>query len=444
MPSIPFYNGQVVTPPDYRFPISVGHAMTGPLVAALPPPPVAMTYYGYERSSSGASSTAAETTATLPLPLYYKDMGYNVNYPFKPFKKSPAQTQPIPSYSSNGTTFYLSNVPLNNVAAPIVANGDVAKPQTPQVQITGGVASNLDYNIKDMAEFLSNMAYGIMDTSGLDREPEFMTSFSSFVNQVLTATRLPRETVILALVYLSKRWALNGLPNVRADSSASYRMLVVALLLANKFHDDNTFTNKSWFEATGIPISQLTACEAAWLKEIKWSLHLHEKDFKGWEKWNDCWKLFVSPKYHQPMPKSAGRLSFPVPSYRVTQSPKSSSPKRSTYTIPKWYEAANQQFHRSSVPPQMQQPISAPPPPSGPPPYAPMAMMPEAPFVSYFQQSFAVDGGHHHQPQHHLASKPIGHQSYYVSAYNNMATCNCNVCSFDARQNWYMGGVVAC
>jgi Cyclin, N-terminal domain len=469
MPSIPFYNGQVVTPPDYRYPMSGGHhhPQAGHVVSLPPvaPGPLGLGFYG---GFEGHPVTAPGVSSIPPPPApYFEDMNYNMNYPFRPLKPAVPSYQQPPSYSSNGTTFYLSSgvqQPGSNKAQVRLAHHqlqsqlqppqphNVPPPPAPhppaaaQQQITGGVAANLDYNIEDMAEFLSTMAHGIMDTSGMERDPEFIKSFCSFVNQVLTATRLPRETVILALVYLSKRWALGSVPNVRADSSAAYHMLVVALVLANKFHDDNTFTNKSWFEATGIPIAQITSCEAAWLKEIKWSLHVHEKDFKGWEKWNDCWNLFVSPEYQQQAsPKSMGRLSFPTPPHGVAlQSPKSSSPKRSSYTIPKWYEAAHQQYggpvHRlesASIPQHL------PPPP----PYAPVALMPEPSFVSYFQQSFAVDNGDmKSHPRHrvHGHVEPMSHQSYYVSAYNNMATCNCSVCSFDSRSNWFMGSVAAC
>ncbi|KAG5366779.1 PHO85 cyclin CLG1 [Yarrowia sp. B02] len=273
----------------------------------------------------------------------------------------------------------------------------------PQPAVTGGVSATLDYEIKDMAEFLTSMALGIMKPNSEVAHD----AFKAFASQVLSATRLPRATVVLSLVYLSKRWAMKDLELGHEKSSGYiYRMSVVSLLLANKFHDDNTFTNRSWSQATGIAVGELTSLEADWLQKIAWSLHLDQQDLKGWHRWNDCWNYWVanSPKSsaassplvsvsasevsttntspHASSPVSPVSLSKPKVGSVVM-----SSPTRPFYTVPSWYN----QGSTSVCAPQHH-------------PHAP------ATFTSYFQQSFASVGPPVQPPMQAPSIPPVHHQ----------------------------------
>lgn len=295
------------------------------------------------------------------------------------------------------------------------------------------MAAHLDYSINEMASFLSTMACGIMAPNST---PAQFSGFSEFVARVLTATRLPRATIVLSLVYLSKRWALGNVPCIDPRSESSrrplYVMLVVALLLANKFHDDNTFTNKSWFDATGIPIADITTTEAAWLCMIKWSLHLNDKDLKGWDKWNHCWNVYAhgqdpaatssSATESSPVspPSSVRSASSSLSSNAPTMSPQSSisSPSRPSYTVPRWYEIASRTEATGRRYPHLHYPH---------------------PQHQQHQQ--------HHVPHDHWTN------SYYVSAYNQQATCTCNMCSFEpvsrrpaplVNVGWAASSVAAC
>ncbi|EEB06669.2 cyclin Clg1, partial [Schizosaccharomyces japonicus yFS275] len=152
----------------------------------------------------------------------------------------------------------------------------------------GGIASKLDYKMSDMVEYMSIMTCKLYarfltnaNMSALaDSLPSFVFSFRKFVLQVLTSTRLPCATCLLALSYLSNR-----LDSVSQDpamvarwtqenpSYQLYALLTVALVLANKFLDDNTFTNQSWSQVSGLPCSVVNKLEREWLASISWSLN---------------------------------------------------------------------------------------------------------------------------------------------------------------------------
>lgn len=422
MPSLPYYNGQMVTPPEYS---------VAPIHQPYHQAPVQNTQ-GY----------------SLPPPYHAINTNQQPQQQQMPVSRSQLfDNNSAAAYSQNGTTFYLppSAVPLDQMshhaqpqhslmpAPPHLLHPMPPPPPPPHLamppppphhhhpyqppppphmmmpppapvapattKVTGGVSATLDYSIEEMGRFLSTMSCGIMLPSETLPASSFQT-YNKFVTQLLTATRLPSATVILSLVYLSRRWVLGNLPSTTTDNNVIYRMLVVSLLLANKFHDDNTFTNKSWYEATGIAVSELTRIEMDWLREIKWDLHLNDQDQKGWDKWNDCWLVFSKKKADPTGPQS---MVSPVsPTSPVVESDYSGSvsPNRPGYTIPRWYEMANNHHHTAATVNNRGGGGG-----SG--------------FSSFFQQSFANDTHKDHQG------------SYYVSAYNNMATCNCSMCVFE-------------
>ncbi|KAI5795430.1 hypothetical protein DFH27DRAFT_484386 [Peziza echinospora] len=147
----------------------------------------------------------------------------------------------------------------------------------------GGVSAHLDYEMEDMAEFVATIAQNIVQPNMSMPAP-----FRKFVSQILSSTRLPSSTILLGLEYLSKR--MKGLANTHRSSGHVYRMLTIALLLASKFLDDNTFQNKSWAEVTGLPVAELNTLELEWLGEIDWNLHVDPTGKKGFEIWRQTWE----------------------------------------------------------------------------------------------------------------------------------------------------------
>lgn len=430
---MPAYYPHVVTPPNYL----VNDAYQVPI-------PHYNTY-------AAPFPYAPAHGAIYQQPQYYMpEVDYGTTYYGKPRSVSSSSARGVGSYSSNGTTFFMPNIPVDH-------GGFISKqhqqhqqqqhhyPQQQQPQsenVTGGVSATLDYDIEEMAEFVSNMALGIMrpnSTSMKSDRPSqnFLEAFRKFTCQVLTATRMPKATVILALVYLSKRWALGNIPSTTSNVHSSYKMLVVALLLANKFHDDNTFTNNSWHEATGVPVRDLSLIECDWLKAIQWSLHLNQTERKGWEKWNDCWEYWVNTRKPASRYPSVSQTRYPlspagsdtavVSTEKVCQLLSSPAP---SYTVPKWFVNSHTDPLRASRSSSLDSLHSV---------QAPINTSDQ--FVSYFQQSFAGN-----RPYDDERAYPHHSSSFYVPSFGT-AACNCNYCSFDAvptMSKWYNGTATVC
>lgn len=351
--------------------------------------------------------------------------------PAVPMTRSESQWEAYPTssweaYRSHGTTYY--NAPRLPAVAPVLA--PAAPPTLPSLRPApavaaappvGGVSATLDYDLDTMADFLATMATGVVLPAG---SAPVTAGFVKFVHQVLTATRLPKATIVLALVYLSQRCAdpaayrsvlascerepatastpaaTLGVAAATSADEAARVLLVVALLLANKFQDDNTFTNRSWGEATGLRVAVITREECNWLRAVKWSLHLVASDLRGWDKWCHCWDVYCQSK-------TAGRRSEPASpcspvgstgsasSRRPLSSAAYYSPMRASYTAPGWYAS----------PPELPRPDTT---------ASAASAAPSAPFASYFQQQFLVPPQLQPAPQLHPQHSSHHHQHHHA------------------------------
>jgi hypothetical protein len=72
--------------------------------------------------------------------------------------------------------------------------------------------------------------------------PKRHAAFKSYIYKVLKATQISCTCIIAALYYVQKlRLAY---PSIQASIGSEVRLFTTALVLANKFLDDNTYTNK--------------------------------------------------------------------------------------------------------------------------------------------------------------------------------------------------------
>jgi len=180
--------------------------------------------------------------------------------------------------------------PLPQDWHPFVDN--VADPVCSQPPTTGGVMAVLDYDLNIMAEFVANVSCNFINL----HKP--WTSLCLFVEKVLNQTRLPSSTVILGITYLHKRLALER-PSFDRDPEAPlipktqlYEYLTISLVLANKFLDDNTFTNTSWSDISGISRQEINVSERDWLKKLRYDLHVNPTEQKGWSTWRKAWETW--------------------------------------------------------------------------------------------------------------------------------------------------------
>ncbi|KAI9299925.1 hypothetical protein BJ944DRAFT_244695 [Cunninghamella echinulata] len=106
-------------------------------------------------------------------------------------------------------------------------------------------------------------------------------AFKRFCHQILVVTQLSESVVILSLKYIAI--LLQNNPRIQGADGSEYRLFIVALLLANKFHDDNTYTNKTWSDISRMEISELNIMEFEFLDVLRYRLFVQKEEYDQWK-----------------------------------------------------------------------------------------------------------------------------------------------------------------
>ncbi|KAI8384794.1 cyclin-domain-containing protein, partial [Radiomyces spectabilis] len=105
--------------------------------------------------------------------------------------------------------------------------------------------------------------------------------FKRFCKDILTATQLSESVVMLALKYIAM--LLQNNPNIQGAEGSEYRLFTVALMLGNKFLDDNTYTNKTWADVSGMKVSDLNIMELEFLDVLKFRIFVRKEEHDRWK-----------------------------------------------------------------------------------------------------------------------------------------------------------------
>ncbi|KXG48647.1 uncharacterized protein PGRI_025170 [Penicillium griseofulvum] len=229
------------------------------------------------------------------------------------------------------------------------------------------IPSSINNSKGSLAEFAAQMTclFWFEKTSKLqaieDRQPQVPSlvaeavptvGFQKWVSTILSTTQVSQNVILLALLFIYRLKKFNS--GVKGKKGSEFRLMTVALMLGNKYLDDNTYTNKTWAEVSGIAVHEIHIMEVEFLSNIRYDLFSSEDE---WSRWHTKLGLF-GDYFNQ-----ASILPVePVPMLRVSppcvqsQSPsKLPSPGTDVFRsqAPNWYMPPNGMPY--SLPPQQPQ-----------------------------------------------------------------------------------------
>ncbi|TRX91297.1 hypothetical protein FHL15_007902 [Xylaria flabelliformis] len=114
----------------------------------------------------------------------------------------------------------------------------------------------------------------------LSRYTEPCPAYKKWVNSILSTTQVTQNVVLLALLFVYRLKKTN--PRVHGNPGSEYRLLTVALMLGNKFLDDNTYTNKTWAEVSGISVKEIHVMEVEFLSNMRYGLLTSKEQWQDW------------------------------------------------------------------------------------------------------------------------------------------------------------------
>ncbi|KAF1345888.1 cyclin-domain-containing protein [Delphinella strobiligena] len=139
------------------------------------------------------------------------------------------------------------------------------------------------------------------------------TGFRKWVTTILSTTQVAQNVIILALLFVYRLKKQN--PSVKGKPGSEYRLLTVALMLGNKFLDDNTYTNKTWAEVSGISVAEVHIMEVEFLSNMKYNLFVAAEEWDEWQTQLGRFASFFEQASRVPSSQSPfGALGITLPS----------------------------------------------------------------------------------------------------------------------------------
>ncbi|KAF8637773.1 hypothetical protein AX17_002582 [Amanita inopinata Kibby_2008] len=105
-------------------------------------------------------------------------------------------------------------------------------------------------------------------------------TFVQFMRKLLETTQVSQSVIVLSLHYIYRLREKNRF--TPAQSGSEFRIAVAGLMMANKFLDDNTYTNKTWSEVSGIDLAEINRMEREFLLGVDFNLYVDKSTYESW------------------------------------------------------------------------------------------------------------------------------------------------------------------
>jgi hypothetical protein len=316
--------------------------------------------YGYPASL--AHSTRSKAAGTDPRSL--QQYRYPSQLPYtqpQPQPLSQQQPQPQPQYQTQVPTAvsraaaYITNVhpaqpathpakPSDSVVeAPLAKHGNARRDSETLVFHSLRIPKCISPTGGNLAEFAAEMTclFWFQSTDDLKQaetirsrsptspiprlsslaQPE--EQFHKWVYTVLSTTQVTQNVILLALLFIYR--LKMSTPQIKGRAGSEYRLLTVALMLGNKFLDDNTYTNKTWAEVSCFAVHEIHVMEVEFLSNMRYNLLASKSEWEDWlvklahfhEYYARALRLAKSP-LHEPSPTHSRSFHSSIPSPTAT------------------------------------------------------------------------------------------------------------------------------
>lgn len=147
--------------------------------------------------------------------------------------------------------------------------------------LTLGRLSDSDPEAQPSPERSSASSWG-SPTLGQQRASDL--HLETIYRRIASSTRLTATAYILGLKLVH---CYKTLVHGRAAPPASaitnhYHLVIVGLMLANKYTEDRPYPNKSWSSIYGLDLSHINRLEAEFLRTLEHRMYIEEEEFKEW------------------------------------------------------------------------------------------------------------------------------------------------------------------
>ncbi|KAH8811953.1 hypothetical protein F5884DRAFT_750282 [Xylogone sp. PMI_703] len=264
----------------------------------------------YSSISASYTGSSAQSLSSSTQPRPYSSLNYTSQYNSASIPK-PTVQDAQPAYSKPPSPEQSTS---SNTVAPL--ENSRRKGTSSQIVPSLQIPSTITSNGGNLAEFAAQITclFWFESTEILRKAEKFdpasspvkrlkpeaipTSGFRKWVVSILTTTQVTPNVILLALLFIYRLKIINPVVNGRAGSE--YRLLTVALMLGNKFLDDNTYTNKTWAEVSGISVNEIHVMEVEFLSNMRYSLLASKEQWEEWQQklgkfWTYCDRAMKAP-----------------------------------------------------------------------------------------------------------------------------------------------------
>lgn len=137
------------------------------------------------------------------------------------------------------------------------------------------------FETSETLEYAECLPEGAMINRGLHADAIPTIGFRKWVTTILSTTQVGKNVILLALMFIYRLKKFN--PSVSGKRGSEFRLLTIALMLGNKFLDDNTYTNKTWAEVSGISVNEIHIMEVEFLSNMRYELYASHAQWQDWK-----------------------------------------------------------------------------------------------------------------------------------------------------------------
>jgi len=169
----------------------------------------------------------------------------------------------------------------NEIAAHLQIPESVNKSKGSLAEFAAEIASLFWFETAETLQYAENLPLDAVPDRGLVPDAIPSTGFRKWVTTILSTTQVGKNVILLGLLFIYRLKQFN--PGVSGKRGSEFRLLTIALMLGNKFLDDNTYTNKTWAEVSGISVTEIHIMEVEFLSNMRYDLYVSAEEWNEWK-----------------------------------------------------------------------------------------------------------------------------------------------------------------
>ncbi|KIW85967.1 hypothetical protein Z517_01361 [Fonsecaea pedrosoi CBS 271.37] len=229
--------------------------------------------------------------AALPPPTFQQDRGLpdgaNASCP----RRTPAAAQAPVNHvyalapPTNGMSVYNRRAPdqnsVNAIAPHLQIPESVNKSKGSLAEFAAEITCLFWFETGSTLQYAENLPEDAPVDRGLLPDAVPAIGFRKWVTTIISTTQVGKNVILLALLFIYRLKRFN--PSVSGKRGSEFRLLTIALMLGNKFLDDNTYTNKTWAEVSGISVTEIHIMEVEFLSNMRYALYASAEEWSEWK-----------------------------------------------------------------------------------------------------------------------------------------------------------------